>query len=353
MANTFGEFLKQKRQEKHLTQKELANMLYISESAVSKWEKDVAHPDITLLPKLAEVLQVTEHELITASVDKDTRKDKVQAKKWRTLTCGWNLFFYISYAITILTCFICNLAIDGGLTWFWIVLASLVLAFTFTNLSSIITKNKLLILPISIFISLCLLLAVCCIYTGGNWFFIATLSTLFGLSMIFVPIYIAKYNIFKCIRKYNDYVTIGVEFVLLNILLIVIDVYTVTNAYALNHWYMSIALPIVIAVYLVLNLLISIKWFKFNKLMKTSIVLYLVDIFLYLPPMFVKVSSVGLQTEINQMNVLKANLSLWVIEKTLENNIHLIICLTMVVVATAFMVAGICYTLRKSKNKTK
>ena len=46
MQNSFGTFLKQKRIEKNLTQKELAKLLIVSESAVSKWEKDVAHPDI-------------------------------------------------------------------------------------------------------------------------------------------------------------------------------------------------------------------------------------------------------------------------------------------------------------------
>ena len=70
MENTFGSFLKEKRNEKSLTQKEMAKLLFVSESAVSKWEKDVAHPDITLLPKLAEILGVTEHELITESIDK-------------------------------------------------------------------------------------------------------------------------------------------------------------------------------------------------------------------------------------------------------------------------------------------
>ena len=49
MGNTFGSFLSQKRKEKNLTQKELSKMLFVSESTVSKWEKDVAHPDITLL----------------------------------------------------------------------------------------------------------------------------------------------------------------------------------------------------------------------------------------------------------------------------------------------------------------
>jgi len=133
MENSFGDFLKSKRQEKNLTQKELANKLFVTESAVSKWEKDVAHPDITLLPKLSEILGVTEHELITASVDKKTREEKSQAKKWRAFSVSWSLFFYIAYAVALIPCFICNLAIDKTLSWFWIVASALLLAFSFTN----------------------------------------------------------------------------------------------------------------------------------------------------------------------------------------------------------------------------
>ena len=83
MQSTFGEFLRQKRQEKKLTQKDLAKLLIVSESAVSKWERDVARPDIALLPKLSEILGASEHELITASVDNQARTEKLQAKKWR------------------------------------------------------------------------------------------------------------------------------------------------------------------------------------------------------------------------------------------------------------------------------
>ena len=74
MEITFGAFLKEKRQEKNLTQKELAEKLFVSDSAVSKWEKNVARPDITLLPKLSEILGVSEHELITASIDTHARE---------------------------------------------------------------------------------------------------------------------------------------------------------------------------------------------------------------------------------------------------------------------------------------
>ena len=39
----FGQFLNQLRRERGLTQRDLAEMLYISDKAVSKWERGVSH----------------------------------------------------------------------------------------------------------------------------------------------------------------------------------------------------------------------------------------------------------------------------------------------------------------------
>lgn len=53
----FGRFLAQLRREKGMTQKELAATLYVSDKAVSKWERGLSVPDISLLVPLAELLQ--------------------------------------------------------------------------------------------------------------------------------------------------------------------------------------------------------------------------------------------------------------------------------------------------------
>ena len=39
----FGQFLNQLRRERGLTQRDLAEMLFISDKAVSKWERGVSH----------------------------------------------------------------------------------------------------------------------------------------------------------------------------------------------------------------------------------------------------------------------------------------------------------------------
>ncbi len=341
MSNTFGSFLRQKRQEKNLTQKQLAKLLFVSESAISKWEKDVAHPDITLLPRLSEILGVSEHELITASVDNKSREEKNQAKKWRALSLSWSLFFYIAYGVALIPCFICNLAIDKTLSWFWIVLSALLLAFTFTNLPKHIKEYKLILIPLSQYLALALLLGVCCIYSGGNWFLIPVLSVLLGLTIIFIPIYIAKYEVFSKIKKYNDFISVAVDFLMLNVLLIVTNAYTVVNDYADGWWYFKIALPIVLCVYLALNIIMSVRFLKINRFLKTSIVLLLSNAFLYLPPLFIKVKNLEAQKEIDEINIFKADLSSWKADAALENNIHLIICLTLLLLALVFLAIGL------------
>ena len=60
----FGSFLAQLRREKGMTQRELAADLYVSDKAVSKWERGLSVPDISLLVPLAEILNVTVAELM-------------------------------------------------------------------------------------------------------------------------------------------------------------------------------------------------------------------------------------------------------------------------------------------------
>ena len=128
---TFGNFIKTKRMEKGCSQKELAERLFVTESAVSKWERGVSYPDVTLIEPLCRALEITEHELISASVDTRARAEKRQARLYRRISGAWLLVPTICYAIALATCFICNLAVDKTLSWFWVVLASLLCAYSF------------------------------------------------------------------------------------------------------------------------------------------------------------------------------------------------------------------------------
>ena len=47
------------RRKNHLTQGEFGDLLGISAQAISKWERELCYPDITILPDLAETLGCT------------------------------------------------------------------------------------------------------------------------------------------------------------------------------------------------------------------------------------------------------------------------------------------------------
>lgn len=60
----FGQFVAALRKEHGMTQKDLAERLHVSDKAVSKWERGLSLPDISLLTPLAEALEVTVTELL-------------------------------------------------------------------------------------------------------------------------------------------------------------------------------------------------------------------------------------------------------------------------------------------------
>lgn len=59
-----GEFITQTRKQKNMTQKDLADILGVTDKAISKWERGAGYPDISTLKPLSEVLGVTVTELL-------------------------------------------------------------------------------------------------------------------------------------------------------------------------------------------------------------------------------------------------------------------------------------------------
>lgn len=64
MDHNIGTFIAQKRKELGYTQKELAKELNISFQAISKWEKGMTTPDISLLPQIARIFNTSVDALV-------------------------------------------------------------------------------------------------------------------------------------------------------------------------------------------------------------------------------------------------------------------------------------------------
>ena len=61
---TIGKFISALRRAKGLTQRELGDMLYVSDKTISRWENDECTPDLNLIPAIADIFGVTCDELL-------------------------------------------------------------------------------------------------------------------------------------------------------------------------------------------------------------------------------------------------------------------------------------------------
>ena len=78
----FGLFVTELRKEKNLTQKDLAEKLYVSDKTVSKWERGLSMPNVVLLIPIADILDVTVTELLRGEkIDTQKNIDKKEVEE--------------------------------------------------------------------------------------------------------------------------------------------------------------------------------------------------------------------------------------------------------------------------------
>lgn len=85
--------IKQLREDRGMTQAELADKLCVSDKTVSKWETGKGYPDITLLEPIAKAFQVSLTELLTGDLVNNTNisANMLRSKFYVCPVCG-NIF---------------------------------------------------------------------------------------------------------------------------------------------------------------------------------------------------------------------------------------------------------------------
>ena len=68
-AGKTGKFIAKRRKDLNMTQNELAEKLHITDKAVSKWERGLSFPDISVLIPLAEILNISLYDLLNGGND--------------------------------------------------------------------------------------------------------------------------------------------------------------------------------------------------------------------------------------------------------------------------------------------
>ncbi|MBI9048157.1 MAG: helix-turn-helix transcriptional regulator [Anaerolineaceae bacterium] len=127
-----AQFIAKLRKENKLTQKELAEQLNVTDKAVSKWERGLSCPEISLLSKLSHILGITTSELLNGEkaestvpeveavveathqyADNATKSIVAKSTRWKKIA----LFsaFLISGILVVIGC---GWVIDSGMGWF-------------------------------------------------------------------------------------------------------------------------------------------------------------------------------------------------------------------------------------------
>ena len=87
---TFGEKLKKLRTDNELTQDELAEKIFVTRTAISKWETDKGYPSIESLKQLSSLFHIGIDELISdTDVENKRLLDEAQSRKyyWCAIVC--------------------------------------------------------------------------------------------------------------------------------------------------------------------------------------------------------------------------------------------------------------------------
>ena len=98
----FNEKLQELRKQKGLTQEELAEALYVSRTAISKWESGRGYPNIDSLKAIAKFFGVTIDELLSgdelltiAEEDTKQKENHIRDLVFGLLDCSVTMFFFL------------------------------------------------------------------------------------------------------------------------------------------------------------------------------------------------------------------------------------------------------------------
>ncbi len=286
-----------------------------------------------------EVLREMENEsydvLLGQEADTVLRRALIRRKRNMVSLC-----LGVSCVLALIACFVCNLAVSHRLDWFFLVLASLGVFASVTLLPCAVKKDALLWTILGFTASLLLLLMTCCIYTGGDWFWISAVPSLFGLSLVCLP-----YILCRFLKQGRFSRSKGLIYFLTNTLLLYALIIT-CGLYQTTETYWRVALGNTTAcVFVAWLTFLIIRYLPLSGLIKSGICTLLLGGF------GAVADDIVMWTIHGQFSIgfLQADLLVWN-EQTVNPNVYLIILAASVVIGLALITAGIwrAAKLRKS-----
>lgn len=174
--------------------------------------------------RMAELLEKTQVEEQLYGEKAGILKKHAKKEKARTTIVGMVTAGILMVPIVI--CLICNLAIGHGLDWFFIVLASILVVASVTVVPMMKDSNQGLWTLGSFSVAIVVLFGVINIYTSGTWFLLASIATLFGLTILFLPYVLYKSTLPSCLQNKKGLLAMLVDTVFLYLLIYICSFYS-------------------------------------------------------------------------------------------------------------------------------
>ena len=205
--------------------------LYIDDAcSVSSTQMIEAHlPECDECTQIYQAMKTDHYEEVLKAEKDDVIAHHAKTQTRKTLIVGAGIAGIL--CIPILVCLIVNLAVGHALSWFFIVLTSLMVFASLTVVPLVVEKQRGLCTLFSFTISLLLLLLTCAIYTHGHWFLLVAASVVFGLSVVFMPYVVYKLPLPEICKNNKGLLIIGVDTILFAVMMICIGLYNNVRAY--------------------------------------------------------------------------------------------------------------------------
>lgn len=256
----------------------------------------------------------------------DIIKNYTRSVKKKILYAG-----LIVAAVTLLACFIANLAAGNTLDWFFIVLTSLLVLASVTAVPMMAETRKGAWTLGSLAVSLFLLLMTCCLYSGGNWLFVASVSVLFGLSVVFLPFVIGQLPLKGFAGRNKGVLVMTADTLLFYLLIIACGLYNGSAGY----WRPALLLAAVGAL-IAWVLFAVIRYLNANGFIRAGICVIFTGAVTAFANDIISLILDGTWP----MNLSYANFSLWTTDAVINANISLILLISSIVIGALLLLAG-------------
>ena len=263
------------------------------------------------------------------------------AKKVKRISLMVGLGLSAVLVIPILVCLIVNLVTGHALDWFFIVLTSLMLIASLSIVPLIVEERKGLWTLGSFSASLILLFLSCCLYSGGKWFFVASVSTLFGLSVVFSPYMLKQLRLKGSASQHKGLIAISLDTLLLYGIIITSGIYGGSGGY----WRPAFIFTTVITLFVWL-LFVIIRYMKSGGFIRAGLCVFTGSIFFS----FFHDFSEWILSGFFHISLAGANLMDWSSTALTNANCYLLILLSGGVIGIILLIIGIARKNMKHTN---